>query len=79
MAAEEEENIYEEVEIEEMVWDPTLEIYHSPCPCGDRFEIALADLLDGQDIAPCATCSLQILVIYEVVCCNRLLLPHSDS
>jgi diphthamide biosynthesis protein 3 len=60
--------VYEEVEIEEMVYDPTLEIYHYPCPCGDRFEIALADMRDGEDIARCPSCSLEILVIFEAVC-----------
>ncbi|KIW06335.1 diphthamide biosynthesis protein 3 [Verruconis gallopava] len=57
--------VYEEVEIEEMVYDPVLEIYHYPCPCGDRFEISVADMRDGEDIARCPSCSLEILVIFE--------------
>lgn len=61
------ENIYDEIEIEDMTYDPTLEIYHYPCPCGDRFEIAIADLRDNEDIAVCPSCSLMIRVIYEVV------------
>ena len=43
------------------------EIYHYPCPCGDRFEIGIADLLDGEEIAVCPSCSLMIKVIFEVV------------
>lgn len=61
------ENIYDEIEIEDMTYDPALEIYHYPCPCGDRFEIAIADLRDNEDIAVCPSCSLMIRVIYEVV------------
>lgn len=62
------ENIYDEIEIEDMTFDPTLQIYHYPCPCGDRFEIAIADLRDKEDIAVCPSCSLMIRVIFEVVC-----------
>ncbi len=61
------ENIYDEIEIEDMTYDPVLEIYHYPCPCGDRFEIAIADLRDSEDIAVCPSCSLMIRVIFEVV------------
>ncbi|KAK0705577.1 hypothetical protein B0H67DRAFT_604365 [Lasiosphaeris hirsuta] len=59
--------IYDEVEIEDMTWDETMQIYHYPCPCGDRFEIALVDLRDEADIAVCPSCSLMIRVIFEVV------------
>jgi diphthamide biosynthesis protein 3 len=61
------ENIYDEIEIEDMTYDPTLEIYHYPCPCGDRFQIGIADLRDGEDVAVCPSCSLMIRVIFEVV------------
>lgn len=61
------ENIYDEIEIEDMTYDPKLETYHYPCPCGDRFEINIADLRDGEEIAVCPSCSLMIRVIYEVV------------
>lgn len=50
-----------------MTFDPTLQIYHYPCPCGDRFEISLDDLREQEtDIGVCPSCSLQIRVIYEV-------------
>ena len=61
------ENIYDEVEIEDFTWDATLQIYHYPCPCGDRFEIGLADLQDGEDIAVCPSCSLMVRVIFDAV------------
>ena len=66
------ENIYDEIEIEDMTYDPTLEIYHYPCPCGDRFEIGIADLRDGEDIAVCPSCSLMIKVVFEIVCYQKL-------
>lgn len=74
MSDDEEISVYDEVEIEDMTYDETLQTYHYPCPCGDRFEIALADLQDeSNDIAVCPSCSLMIRVIYEVV--SRLPLP----
>ena len=60
---------YDEIEIEDMTFDPKLQIYHYPCPCGDRFEIAIADLRDGEEVAVCPSCSLMIKVIFEVVSC----------
>jgi diphthamide biosynthesis protein 3 len=58
---------YDEIEIEDMTFDPALQIYHFPCPCGDRFEISLGDLHDGEEVAVCPSCSLMIKVIFEVV------------
>ncbi|KAI9903202.1 hypothetical protein N3K66_002554 [Trichothecium roseum] len=58
--------IYDEIEIEDMTFDETLQLYHYPCPCGDRFQIAIDDLLDEQDIAVCPSCSLMIRVIYDL-------------
>ncbi|PHH60795.1 hypothetical protein CDD81_1146 [Ophiocordyceps australis] len=58
-------SIYDEIEIEDMTFDPLLQLYHYPCPCGDRFQIALDDLCDQQDIAVCPSCSLMIRVIYD--------------
>ncbi len=67
-------NIYDEIEIEDMTFDKTLRIYHYPCPCGDRFEIGLADLRDGEEIAVCPSCSLMIKVIFDQVF-NSLFTP----
>jgi diphthamide biosynthesis protein 3 len=60
-------NIYDEIEIEDMTFDQTLQIYHYPCPCGDRFEIGIADLRDSEEIAICPSCSLMIKVIFDLV------------
>jgi diphthamide biosynthesis protein 3 len=67
MSDDEQISVYDEVEIEDMTYDETLQLYHYPCPCGDRFEIALHDLMDGEDIGVCPSCSLMIRVIFEVV------------
>ena len=50
-----------------MTYDATLQIYHYPCPCGDRFEISVWDLKDGEEVAVCPSCSLMIRVVFEVV------------
>ncbi|EEQ33630.1 Diphthamide biosynthesis protein 3 [Microsporum canis] len=67
-------SIYDEIEIEDMTFDPVLQIYHYPCPCGDRFEIGLADLRDGEEIGICPSCSLMIRVIFD-----EADLPKDDS
>jgi len=56
---------YDEIEIEDMVWDADKGVYHYPCPCGDRFEISRRQLADYEDIATCPSCSLVIRVIYD--------------
>lgn len=61
------DSIYDQIEIEDMTFDPALQLYHYPCPCGDRFEISILDLQDGEDIAVCPSCSLMIKVIFEPV------------
>ncbi|KAK9385029.1 hypothetical protein V1515DRAFT_617621 [Lipomyces mesembrius] len=58
-------SIYDQVEIEDMLFDTDLQIYTYPCPCGDKFQISLLDLLDGSDVAVCPSCSLMIQVIFE--------------
>ncbi|QKX55656.1 uncharacterized protein TRUGW13939_02753 [Talaromyces rugulosus] len=65
MADDEQLSIYDEIEIEDMTYDPNLQIYHYPCPCGDRFEIPIDSLRDGEEIAVCPSCSLMIRVIFE--------------
>ncbi|MES1917791.1 MAG: hypothetical protein MHM6MM_009497 [Cercozoa sp. M6MM] len=48
-----------------MEFDEDGEFYHYPCPCGDQFQIALEQLMDGEEIARCPSCSLIIRVIYD--------------
>lgn len=57
---------YDQVEIEDMTYDPQTMLFHYPCPCGDRFEVCIDDLLDGStDTAVCPSCSLTIQVIFD--------------
>ncbi|PAV14982.1 zf-CSL-domain-containing [Pyrrhoderma noxium] len=56
---------YDEIEIEDMAWDEVKEVFHYPCPCGDRFEISRSQLANYEDIATCPSCSLVIRVVYD--------------
>ncbi|KAI8063475.1 hypothetical protein BC940DRAFT_335865 [Gongronella butleri] len=56
---------YDEIEIEDMEFDEDEQVYTYPCPCGDKFQIYLDELQDGEDIARCPSCSLIIRVIYD--------------
>lgn len=76
--ADEDLNLYDEIEIEDCFYDETLQIYHHPCPCGDRFEISMADMRDGEDIARCPSCSLMIRIIFDQVCI-RLYITGGES
>ncbi|ORY32839.1 hypothetical protein BCR39DRAFT_564122 [Naematelia encephala] len=58
-------NYYDELEIEDFAWDPVARVFHSPCPCGDRFEISKSQLRNGEEIATCPSCSLIVRVIYD--------------
>lgn len=60
-------SFYDEIEIEDMTYHPETSIYTYPCPCGDQFEILLQDLRDGEEVAICPSCSLQIKVIFDAV------------
>ena len=58
-------SIYEEVEFEDLDYDPQTQIYTYPCPCGDKFSISLEALWEGEDIATCPSCTLRIEIIYD--------------
>lgn len=57
---------HDEVEIEDFEYNEETETYTYPCPCGDTFRITKAELADGEDIARCPSCSLILLVIYNI-------------
>ncbi|XP_029164181.1 DPH3 homolog [Nylanderia fulva] len=56
---------YDEVEIEDFEYDEDEGIYYYPCPCGDQFQISLAELTSGEEEVTCPSCSLVIKVIYD--------------
>ncbi|SCZ90224.1 BZ3500_MvSof-1268-A1-R1_Chr1-3g01851 [Microbotryum saponariae] len=43
------------------------QVFHYPCPCGDRFEITRAQLSTGEDVATCPSCSLIVRVVYDMM------------
>lgn len=57
---------HDEIEIEDFEYDEEMELYHFPCPCGDRFEITKEDLIAGEEVAMCPSCSLIVRVIYDI-------------
>lgn len=58
-------SFYDEVELEDMEFDYESQVFHYPCPCGDRFEISIAQLREEEDVARCPSCTLLIRVIYD--------------
>ncbi|KAK9886661.1 hypothetical protein WA026_017581 [Henosepilachna vigintioctopunctata] len=57
---------HDEIEIEDFEFDEEEEIYYYPCPCGDRFQISKEELIAGEEIATCPSCSLVVKVIYDL-------------
>jgi diphthamide biosynthesis protein 3 len=58
-------SIYDEVEIEDLTYNAATRLFTHPCPCGDKFQLSAADLLAGEDIAPCPSCSLRIRIVLD--------------
>ena len=67
------ENIYDEVEIEDMEYNEEEKVFLYQCPCGDKFRAELSflkaeyqkDKTKGYVIAPCPSCSLLLKVIFD--------------
>ena len=57
--------VYDEIEVEDMEYDEEKETYYYPCPCGDKFQITRTQLMEGEEIATCPSCSLVIMVVYD--------------
>jgi CSL zinc finger len=72
-------NVYDEIEIEDMAFDKEFEIYTYPCPCGDKFSISLEELLDGEEIATCPSCTLRIRIIFDDDKLPVSALPHPEA
>jgi|TARA_B110000967_G_scaffold205842_1_gene251229 diphthamide biosynthesis protein 3 len=56
---------YDEVDLEDMEWNPELGAFTFQCPCGDVFQITPTELRAGEEIAHCPSCSLVVTVVYE--------------
>ena len=59
------ENIYDEIEIDDMDFEQDEQTFYYPCPCGDKFRITVDMLREGKAIATCPSCSLQIRIISD--------------
>ena len=57
--------VYDEIEIEDLDFESDISTFFYNCPCGDRFQITLDDLMSGDDIAECPSCTLQIKIIFD--------------
>ena len=53
---------HDEVELEDFEWDEDEETFYYPCPCGDRFAVTKEELLAGEEVATCPSCSLIVKV-----------------
>ena len=70
---EDEDNVYDTVEIEDMDYDEENKVFLYQCPCGDKFRAELSFLKSeyekdkdrGYAIAFCPSCSLLLKVIYD--------------
>ena len=58
-------SFYDEIELEDFEYNEEEQIYYFPCPCGDKFQISKEDLVNGDEIAHCPSCSLILRVIYD--------------
>lgn len=58
---------YDEIELEDMSYDEEKDLFHYPCPCGDRFEITRLQLKEAEDVARCPSCSLLIRVVFDPI------------
>ena len=48
-----------------MEWSEELGAFTHQCPCGDLFQITLAELAAGEELARCPSCSLLVRVVYD--------------
>uniref|UniRef100_A0A6B2LUZ5 Diphthamide biosynthesis protein 3 n=1 Tax=Arcella intermedia TaxID=1963864 RepID=A0A6B2LUZ5_9EUKA len=58
-------SFYEEVSIDDMEFDEDQQIFFYQCPCGDKFQLSMSEILSGNDIAKCPSCSLLLKVLYD--------------
>lgn len=57
--------LYDEIDIADFTWSCEERTFFYPCPCGDRFSIRVDDMLGGEDVAGCPSCSLRIRILFD--------------
>ncbi|KPM02400.1 CSL zinc finger containing protein [Sarcoptes scabiei] len=68
---------HDEVEIEDFDYEPETETFSYPCPCGDLFTIHKDDLMNGESVASCLSCTLIVKVVYEIEDIEKII--HSKT
>lgn len=56
---------FEEIDIDEFIYNQETETYTYPCPCGDYFTITKEELENGEEAARCPSCSLVVKVLFS--------------
>ena len=56
---------WDEIDLLDMEFQPSSELYTYPCPCGDDFIMPVEYLIDFEDIATCPSCSLLLRIKYD--------------
>ena len=64
---------FEDVLLSAMDFVEEEDTFYYDCECGDRFLIGLDELLDGEDIADCPSCSLLLRVTHVDVRRSRVM------
>ncbi|EDO05538.1 CSL zinc finger domain containing protein [Babesia bovis T2Bo] len=54
--------IYETIALGDCHYDKDQKIFYYMCPCGDLFEFSLGQLLDGNLVSECPSCSLRVRI-----------------
>jgi diphthamide biosynthesis protein 4 len=57
--------IYEEVDLDDMLYSVTHSQFSYPCRCGDQYYLSEEELEKGYDIIGCSSCSLAISIKYH--------------
>lgn len=54
------ELIYETITLQDCHYSESLNVFYYLCPCGDLFEFPLVQLVEGNLVSECPSCSLRV-------------------
>ncbi|GFE55899.1 zinc finger containing protein, putative [Babesia ovis] len=57
--------IYETIRLSDCHYDEALKVFYYMCPCGDLFEFSLTQLMEGNLVSECPSCSLRVRIALE--------------
>ncbi|KAM7455316.1 hypothetical protein BLSTO_03928 [Blastocystis sp. subtype 1] len=57
--------IYEELFLDQLTFVPEEQCFTYPCPCGDTFTFFVEELQQGECIATCPSCSLNVKLVLK--------------